>query len=224
MRLDKLTTKFQGSPGRCPESPGLGADHAYIGAPAHPVGHAGRPEGPAPCWSARPWHRARCSRADAAAVAEEAAHGARRPPGTGQPRHGAAAATGREGIAQGDDKFIASEMFLAGWPMPVEAGQLVRGTRPGPATPAEQAIRPCRVAGRDSAEAEGQRRALKKYTLDLTERAAQGKLDPVFAAMTRSTSIQVLQRRSKQPGADRRARRGQDRHRGGPGPAHRPCA
>ncbi|MFX6937603.1 hypothetical protein ABTH70_19590, partial [Acinetobacter baumannii] len=32
----------------------------------------------------------------------------------------------------------------------------------------------------DNAEAEGQREALKKYTLDLTDRARQGKLDPVI--------------------------------------------
>lgn len=31
-----------------------------------------------------------------------------------------------------------------------------------------------------SAEAEGSREALKKYTLDFTERARQGKLDPVI--------------------------------------------
>ena len=33
-----------------------------------------------------------------------------------------------------------------------------------------------------SAEAEGSREALKKYTLDLTERARMGKLDPVLRA------------------------------------------
>jgi ATP-dependent Clp protease ATP-binding subunit ClpB len=50
----------------------------------------------------------------------------------------------------------------------------------------------------DSPEAEGQREALKKYTLDLTERARQGKLDPVIGRDDEiRRAIQVLQRRSK---------------------------
>ncbi|MEG0151097.1 MAG: ATP-dependent chaperone ClpB, partial [Comamonas sp.] len=50
----------------------------------------------------------------------------------------------------------------------------------------------------DSAEAEGQREALKKYTLDLTERARSGKLDPVIGRDDEiRRAIQVLQRRSK---------------------------
>jgi len=50
----------------------------------------------------------------------------------------------------------------------------------------------------DSAEAEGQREALKKYTLDLTERARKGKLDPVIGRDDEiRRAIQVLQRRTK---------------------------
>jgi ATP-dependent Clp protease ATP-binding subunit ClpB len=50
----------------------------------------------------------------------------------------------------------------------------------------------------DSAEGEGQREALKKYTLDLTERARMGKLDPVIGRDDEiRRAIQVLQRRSK---------------------------
>ena len=46
----------------------------------------------------------------------------------------------------------------------------------------------------DSADAEGQREALKKYTLDLTERARQGKLDPVIGRDDEiRRAIQVLQ-------------------------------
>src|SRR5262249_37471534 len=47
-------------------------------------------------------------------------------------------------------------------------------------------------------EAEGQREALKKYTLDLTDRARQGKLDPVIGrdAATRHV-IQVVQHRTQ---------------------------
>ncbi len=53
-------------------------------------------------------------------------------------------------------------------------------------------------AGVDSQEAEGQREALKKYTIDLTERARQGKLDPVIGRDDEiRRAIQVLQRRTK---------------------------
>ncbi|MBA2723797.1 MAG: AAA family ATPase, partial [Methylibium sp.] len=50
----------------------------------------------------------------------------------------------------------------------------------------------------DSVDAEGQREALKKYTLDLTERARAGKLDPVIGRDDEiRRAIQVLQRRTK---------------------------
>lgn len=49
-----------------------------------------------------------------------------------------------------------------------------------------------------SPEAEGQREALKKYTVDLTERARQGKLDPVIGRDDEiRRAIQILQRRTK---------------------------
>jgi ATP-dependent Clp protease ATP-binding subunit ClpB len=49
-----------------------------------------------------------------------------------------------------------------------------------------------------SADEESQRGALKKYTLDLTERARMGKLDPVIGRDDEiRRAIQVLQRRSK---------------------------
>ena len=45
---------------------------------------------------------------------------------------------------------------------------------------------------------EGQRQALAKYTLDLTERARQGKLDPVIGRDDEiRRCIQILQRRTK---------------------------
>jgi ATP-dependent Clp protease ATP-binding subunit ClpB len=52
--------------------------------------------------------------------------------------------------------------------------------------------------GVNSADAEGQREALKKYCLDLTERARLGKLDPVIGRDDEiRRAIQVLQRRTK---------------------------
>ncbi len=50
----------------------------------------------------------------------------------------------------------------------------------------------------DTQEAEGQREALKKYTIDLTERAREGKLDPVIGRDDEiRRTIQILQRRTK---------------------------
>ena len=52
--------------------------------------------------------------------------------------------------------------------------------------------------GVSSAEAEGQREALSKYAIDLTERARQGKLDPVIGRDDEiRRTIQILQRRTK---------------------------
>ena len=98
-----------------------------------------------------------------------------------------------------NDQFIASEMILlALTDDKSEAGRLVRDhglTRKS----LEAAIQAVRGGSKvDSQEAEGQRESLKKYTLDLTERARQGKLDPVIGRDDEiRRAIQVLQRRSK---------------------------
>jgi ATP-dependent Clp protease ATP-binding subunit ClpB len=98
-----------------------------------------------------------------------------------------------------NDQFIASEMILlALTDDKSEAGRLVRDhglTRKS----LETAIQAVRGGSKvDSQEAEGQRESLKKYTLDLTERARQGKLDPVIGRDDEiRRAIQVLQRRSK---------------------------
>ena len=63
----------------------------------------------------------------------------------------------------------------------------------------EQAIENVRGGQRvDDPNAEDQRQALEKYTIDLTERAQQGKLDPVIGRDEEiRRTIQVLQRRTK---------------------------
>ena len=97
------------------------------------------------------------------------------------------------------DQFIASEMvLLALTEDKSEAGRLARDnglTRKA----LEAAITAVRGGSSvDSQEAEGQREALKKYTLDLTERARMGKLDPVIGRDDEiRRAIQVLQRRTK---------------------------
>ncbi len=97
------------------------------------------------------------------------------------------------------DQFLASEMvLLALLEDKSEAGKLAREN--GLTKSAlEAAIKGVRGgANVDSQDAEGQREALKKYTLDLTERARLGKLDPVIGRDDEiRRAIQVLQRRSK---------------------------
>ena len=97
------------------------------------------------------------------------------------------------------DQFVSSEMILLALADDKsDAGKLAREnglTRKA----LEAAIDTVRGGGKvDSAEAEGQREALKKYTLDLTERARAGKLDPVIGRDDEiRRAIQVLQRRTK---------------------------
>ncbi|HOX67993.1 MAG TPA: ATP-dependent chaperone ClpB [Burkholderiaceae bacterium] len=97
------------------------------------------------------------------------------------------------------DQFIASEMFLlAVADSKTAIGPLVKehGLNRKALEAAIDAVRGGQKM--DSAEGEGQREALKKYTLDLTERARQGKLDPVIGRDDEiRRAIQVLQRRSK---------------------------
>ncbi|UCD70313.1 MAG: ATP-dependent chaperone ClpB [Betaproteobacteria bacterium] len=97
------------------------------------------------------------------------------------------------------DQFIASELFvLALVEDKGEAGKLFRdhGAEKKALEGAVDAVRGGENVG--SAEAEGQREALKKYTLDLTERAQQGKLDPVIGRDDEiRRCIQILQRRTK---------------------------
>ncbi len=98
------------------------------------------------------------------------------------------------------DAYIASEMFLLALAEDKgEAGRLLKENGLTKAS-LDAAIELLRGSDGsvDSQEAEGQREALKKYTLDLTERARMGKLDPVIGRDDEiRRAIQVLQRRTK---------------------------
>ena len=107
-------------------------------------------------------------------------------------------ATEKEAIKR-NDQFVSSELYLlAVADSKSDIGKLAREnglTRKS----LEAAINAVRGGqGVDSADAEGQREALKKYCLDLTERARVGKLDPVIGRDDEiRRAIQVLQRRTK---------------------------
>ncbi len=97
------------------------------------------------------------------------------------------------------DQYIASEIFLLVLTQDKgETGRLLK-QHGGDRAHIEQAVNDLR--GGESVgnpEAEGSREALKKYTLDLTERARSGKLDPVIGRDDEIRRvIQILQRRTK---------------------------
>src|SRR5450755_275510 len=97
------------------------------------------------------------------------------------------------------DQFIASEILLLA--LAEDKGDVGRLLKEyGLARKAlEAAINSVRGGGQViSQDAESQRGALKKYTVDLTERARAGKLDPVIGRDDEiRRSIQILQRRTK---------------------------
>jgi ATP-dependent Clp protease ATP-binding subunit ClpB len=97
------------------------------------------------------------------------------------------------------DQYIASELFLlAAAGDKGETGRLLKAAGVGKAA-LEKAIAEVRGGENVSSQAdESQRQALSKYTLDLTERARQGKLDPVIGRDDEiRRCIQILQRRTK---------------------------
>ncbi len=197
MRIDKLTTKFQEALADA-QSLALGNDHAYID-PLHLLAAMLRQnDGP----------KALLQRAGAnvAAMSTAAENAVKQlPQVTGQdqvtvgPDLGKLLqATEKEAIKRGD-QFIASELFLLALAdSDVKAARIAKenGLTRKAMEAAINAVRGGQTM--DSAEGESQRDALKKYTLDLTERARLGKLDPVIGRDDEiRRAIQVLQRRSK---------------------------
>ena len=100
---------------------------------------------------------------------------------------------------QRQDQFISSELFLLA--ALDDRGALADVLRSAGASKAgvESAVEQMRGGQSiDDPSAEEQRQALGKYTIDLTERAEQGKLDPVIGRDDEiRRTIQVLQRRTK---------------------------
>ncbi|WP_180684263.1 ATP-dependent chaperone ClpB [Tepidicella baoligensis] len=197
MRIDKLTTKFQEALAEA-QTLALGQDHAYI-EPAHVLAAMLRQQdGPKSLLQ-----RAGVNVAALSKAADEAI--AKLPQVQGQEQVQVSRdtvtllqAAEKEAIKRGD-QFVASELFL----LALADGKMAlaeEARKAGLKRPAlEAAIDAVRGGQKvDNPEAEGQREALKKYTLDLTERAAQGKLDPVIGRDDEiRRTIQVLQRRSK---------------------------
>ncbi|RZI73563.1 MAG: AAA family ATPase, partial [Variovorax sp.] len=197
MRQDQLTTKFQEALGDA-QSLALGNDNAYI-EPVHLLAAMLRQnEGP----------RALLERAGAnvpglTQAAEAAIKKLPQVQGQDQVQVGPELnkllqATEKEAIKR-KDQFIAGELFLLALAdSKAEIGNMARanGVTRKSVEAAIDAVRGGQSV--NSADAEGQREALKKYTMDLTERARLGKLDPVIGRDEEiRRAIQVLQRRTK---------------------------
>ena len=106
--------------------------------------------------------------------------------------------TEKEAMKRGDE-FISTEMLLLALTEDrSEAGRLAKNAGLTRAA-IEAAVETVRGGDKaDNPDAESQREALKKYTVDLTERARQGKLDPVIGRDDEiRRTMQILQRRRK---------------------------
>jgi ATP-dependent Clp protease ATP-binding subunit ClpB len=197
MRIDKLTTKFQEALGDA-QSLALGGDHAYI-EPSHVlVAMLRQDDGPKSLLQ-----RAGANVSGLLSSAEDAMNRLPKVEGQEQVQVGRDTvsliqAAEKEAIKRGD-QFVASELFLlamcdnkGNWGKLATQNGLNRKSL-------EAAVTAVRGGQKvDNAESEGQRESLKKYCMDLTERARQGKLDPVIGRDDEiRRAIQVLQRRSK---------------------------
>ena len=197
MRLDKLTTKFQEALSDA-QSLALAKDQAYI-EPCHLLVAMLRQDDGPRTWLMR-------SGVNIAGLLKDSEEEIAKLPevhGQDQVQVGRDLVTlmqsaEKESLKRGD-QFVASEMFLLALSdSKSDLGQLARrhGLSRQNLGAAVESLRGGETV--KSADEESQRGALKKYTLDLTERARMGKLDPVIGRDDEiRRAIQVLQRRSK---------------------------
>jgi ATP-dependent Clp protease ATP-binding subunit ClpB len=197
MRIEKLTTKFQEALGEG-QTLALANDHAYI-TPAHVlVAMLRQDDGPKALLQ-----RAGVNVPQLLAAAET--YMKKQPQVQGQEQISVDRDMGvllqaaeKESMKRGD-QFVAGELFLLALAdSKIEVANIARAngmTRKSLET-AIDAVRGGQNV--DSADAEDQRESLKKYCIDLTERARMGKLDPVIGRDDEiRRAIQVLQRRTK---------------------------
>jgi ATP-dependent Clp protease ATP-binding subunit ClpB len=195
--MDKLTTKFQEALGDA-QSLALAKDHAYID-PAHVLlAMLHQQDGPKALLQRAGVNMTALMSAASAAVE-------RLPQVTGQDQVQVGPelvkllqAAEKESLKRGD-AFVASELFL----LALADGKTELTRTVKAAGLSRQSLEAAVDAVRggqnvNSADAEGQRESLKKYCMDLTERARMGKLDPVIGRDDEiRRAIQVLQRRTK---------------------------
>ncbi len=197
MRIDKLTTTFQEALGEA-QSLALARDNPYI-EPAHVLAAMlAQTDGPKALLARAGVNvgQLQTGLEDAMKRLPQVQGGEQVQPGR---ELGALLQASEKEATKRGDQFISSEMFvLAAADSKFQVGALLKefGANRKSLEAAIEAVRGGQKV--DSAEAEGQREALKKYTLDLTERARAGKLDPVIGRDDEiRRAIQVLQRRTK---------------------------
>ncbi|MFO0255679.1 MAG: ATP-dependent chaperone ClpB [Betaproteobacteria bacterium] len=199
MRFDKFTTKFQQAFADA-QSTAVGHDHAYIEPQHLLLALINQSDG----GTASLLQKAGVNVGGLRAALKTAAERLPKVEGTGgevsvsRDLGNLLNLTDKEAQKRGD-QFIASEMFLLALTHDKgEAGRLLQ-QHGGNRAHVEKAVESLR-GGENvaSPEAEGSREALKKYTLDLTERARSGKLDPVIGRDDEIRRVvQILQRRTK---------------------------
>ena len=199
MRMDKLTTKFQQALADA-QSLAVGRDNQYI-EPVHlMVALLDQQGGTARPLLEKAGVQVPKLRSDLAAALERIAKvdGAGGEVLLGNDLNKLLNVTDKLAQQRGD-QFISSELFvLAACDDRGELGRLLKASGATRAN-LEKAIEEVRGGAKvDDAGAEENRQALEKYSIDLTERATQGKLDPVIGRDDEiRRTIQVLQRRTK---------------------------
>ncbi|MBK7898304.1 MAG: ATP-dependent chaperone ClpB [Azonexus sp.] len=199
MRLDKFTTKFQQALGDA-QSLALGNDQQFIEPQHLLLALLGQEDGGTASLLARAGVNVPALKREleGAMVRLPKVEGHGGDVSVGRDLGNLLNLTDKEAQKRGD-QFIASEMFLlALCDDKNETGRMAKqhGLNRKALEAAIDAVRGGQ--GVDSQEAEGQREALAKYCIDLTERAAQGKLDPVIGRDDEiRRAIQILQRRTK---------------------------
>ena len=197
MRQDKLTTKFQEALSDA-QSLALGNDNGYI-EPVHLLAAMLRQDdGPRALLERAGVNLSGLTQAADAAVKRLPQVQGQDQMQVGQDLARLLQATEKEAIKR-NDQFIAGELFLlALTDSKADVGKIAREN--GLSRKALEAAIDAVRGGQNvnNADAEGQREALKKYCMDLTERARLGKLDPVIGRDDEiRRAIQVLQRRTK---------------------------
>ena len=197
MRIEKLTTKFQEAFGEA-QTLALGNDHAFI-EPVHVLlAMLKQDDGPKALLQ-----RAGVNIAGLTAAAEAAMRNLPQVQGHEQVQVGRdmvslLQAAEKESIKRGD-QFVAGELFLLALTDTKQDISKIAKDNGLTRKSLESAIDAVRGGQNvNSADAEDQRESLKKYCIDLTERARMGKLDPVIGRDDEiRRAIQVLQRRTK---------------------------
>jgi len=197
MRIDKLTTTFQEALGEA-QSLAVTRDNPYI-EPVHVLAAMlAQADGPKALLARAGVNVGKLQAAleDAMKRLPQVQGGEQVQPGR---ELGALLQAAEKEASKRGDQFISSELFvLAAADSKTSVGALLKefGANRKSLEAAIDSVRGGQKV--DSADAEGQREALKKYTMDLTERARNGKLDPVIGRDDEiRRAIQVLQRRTK---------------------------